>query len=108
MAVLCVHRQEPNWPDDPNRPRYLVPYKGRRYWAETNGGEPHLAEVVDVLERMGEVFDDEPDEPEVDLFPESAKAAIVKLAAELDDSKTRIQRLEAVIARLAVEASRET
>lgn len=49
-----------------------------------------------------------------EALPESAKAVLVKLASELDRERSereadraRIQRLERVIARLAIEAARE-
>lgn len=50
MAVLAVHRQEPNWPQDQARPRYHVSVDGTSYWAETDGAEPTSDDVANVLE----------------------------------------------------------
>lgn len=41
-----------------------------------------------------------------EALPEQARAALVRMAGELDESKARIERLERMISALAVEAMR--
>lgn len=50
MTILCVHRQEPNWPASEQRPRFSVIHGGKTYWAETDGDEPELADVLAIVE----------------------------------------------------------
>lgn len=45
MTILAVHRQKPNWPDDPKRPRFEIKYDDMVCWAETDGTAPSDVEM---------------------------------------------------------------
>lgn len=47
--ILCIHRQEPNWPAEPKRPRFVVEHDGVKLWVETDGKEFTMEEVAAVL-----------------------------------------------------------
>jgi hypothetical protein len=47
MAILAIHRQPPNWPDDPARPIFEMEHEGeaRTLYVETDGDAPTADDV---------------------------------------------------------------
>lgn len=45
MAILAVHRQRPNWPEDKNRPIYEI----NGLFVETDGPVPNQSQIDAVL-----------------------------------------------------------
>ena len=75
MAVICAHRQEPNWQPEDGRTRYVVDHDGGRYWVETDGPSPDIAELRRVLG-----LDPNPGPAPLDAAALAAEVAALKAA----------------------------